>query len=156
MCYYSVITERDDYMFSDKLKGLRKKKGLSMEELADNYNKKFDGKLNKSTLSRYENGLQEPMINVVKNLATFFNVSLDYLTEEHDISIDYLLGIESNETIAPQQVNKTNDLTEIEIKLLKYISLLTYEQQFELLGELKERTKKRAEQLGFEQEAKIG
>lgn len=69
-------------MFSQKLKELRKTHNLSMDEFVDKYNRKFDGKLNKSTVSRYENNLQEPMINVVKNIAAFFNVSLDYLTNE--------------------------------------------------------------------------
>ena len=35
--------------------------------------------MNKSTLSRYENGLQEPMYTVVVNLSKLFNVSVDYM-----------------------------------------------------------------------------
>lgn len=69
-------------MFKDKLKELRKKHGYTMDELASIYNSKFGGKLNKSTISRYENGLQEPLITVVKNFAQLFNVSLDYLIDE--------------------------------------------------------------------------
>lgn len=34
---------------------------------------------NKSTISRYENGLQEPIITVVSNFARLFDVSSDYL-----------------------------------------------------------------------------
>lgn len=68
-------------MFGDKLKELRKSNGYSMDKLAELYNKKFDGKLNKSTISRYENGLQEPIFTVVKNFAELFNVTTDYLTE---------------------------------------------------------------------------
>lgn len=72
-------------MFGDKLKTLRKGMALSMEDLAAQYNIRFNGKLNKSTLSRYENNLQEPMINVARNLADFFNVPVGVLTgDEQD------------------------------------------------------------------------
>lgn len=75
-------------MFGDKLKELRKNRQLSMEELASQYNVKFNGRLNKGTLSRYENNLQEPMINVVKNLSEFFNVSVGVLTDETHTDFD--------------------------------------------------------------------
>ncbi len=71
----------DNAMFKDKLKELRIGKGYSMDKLVELYNEKFGGKLNKSTVSRYENGLQEPMFTVVKNFATLFNVTTDYLTD---------------------------------------------------------------------------
>lgn len=67
-------------MFGDKLRELRKSNGYSMDRLAELYNKKFNGKLNKSTISRYENGLQEPIFTAVKNFAEMFNVTTDYLT----------------------------------------------------------------------------
>nr|MBQ4456409.1 helix-turn-helix domain-containing protein [Clostridia bacterium] len=66
-------------MFSKKLKELREKKGWTLDELADKYNKRFQGKLSKGTLSRYEHGKQEPMISVVHNLAILFNVTVDEL-----------------------------------------------------------------------------
>ena len=68
-------------MFKDNLKELRKSNGYSMDELCKLYNKRFNGKMNKSTLSRYENGLQEPMFTVVKNLSELFGVSVDELTD---------------------------------------------------------------------------
>ena len=67
-------------MFGKRLKKLRKEKKYSMEQLAEIYNKSFGGKMNKSTISRYESGLQEPMYTVVVNLSKLFNVSVDYLT----------------------------------------------------------------------------
>lgn len=68
-------------MFKENLKALRKSKGYSMDELCKIYNSRFNGKMNKSTLSRYENGLQEPMLTVVRNLSELFNVSVDDLTD---------------------------------------------------------------------------
>ncbi len=66
--------------FGEILKELRYSNGYSMDALVELYNKTFDGKMNKSTLSRYENGLQEPMYNVVVNLSKLFNVTVDYLS----------------------------------------------------------------------------
>lgn len=71
-------------MFSSKLRELRNSNGYSMDKLVDIYNKEFNGKMNKSTLSRYENGLQEPIYTVVVNLAKLFNVSIDYLSADDD------------------------------------------------------------------------
>lgn len=75
-------------MFGQKIKKLRESKELSMDKLVSIYNNKFNGKMNKSTLSRYENGLQEPMYTVVKNLAELFNVSIDYLSSDDETEID--------------------------------------------------------------------
>ena len=66
-------------MFNKRLKELRTLHNYSMDKLVALYNAKFNSKMNKSTLSRYENGLQEPMYTVVVNLAELFNVSVDYL-----------------------------------------------------------------------------
>ena len=78
-------------MFSKRLKALREEKALSMDNFIELYNKRYNAKMNKSTLSRYENGTQEPIYTVVINLAKFFNVSIDYLTcADTAISIDSL------------------------------------------------------------------
>ncbi len=66
-------------MFGSKLKEIRKRKGYTLETLAEAYNKEFDGGLNKGTLSRYENNKQEPMITVVNNLAILLNVRMEVL-----------------------------------------------------------------------------
>lgn len=71
-------------MFGKRLKELRENSGYSMDKLVELYNCKYDAKMNKSTLSRYENGLQEPIYTVVVNLANFFNVSVDYISGGND------------------------------------------------------------------------
>lgn len=80
--FYMVLSccGGDNKMFGYKLRELRKRNGYSMDRLAELYNAKFDGKLNKSTISRYENGLQEPIFTVVRNFAELFSVTTDYLT----------------------------------------------------------------------------
>lgn len=72
-------------MFSDRLKIARKAKGYTLERLANDYNAEFKGGLNKGTLSKYENGKQEPMSGVVSNLAKLLGVTTDYLLGNSDI-----------------------------------------------------------------------
>ena len=67
-------------MFGKRLRELRERNDYSMDKVIELYNTKFNGKMNKSTLSRYENGLQEPMYTVVVNLAELFGVSVDYIS----------------------------------------------------------------------------
>lgn len=66
-------------MFSDRLKNMRLHRGYTLDELAEKYNEKFDAGMNKGTLSKYENGKQEPMATVVYNLSLLLNCSTDYL-----------------------------------------------------------------------------
>lgn len=66
-------------MFGQNLKSARIEKGYTLEQLASLYNKTFGGGLSKGTLSKYENGKQEPMISVVSNLSSLLNVSVDTL-----------------------------------------------------------------------------
>jgi transcriptional regulator with XRE-family HTH domain len=73
------------YSFGQKLKELRTKRGLTQDELADLLNEKFDAKINKGMISKWENDLVEPRLDVGRMLALIFNVSLDEL-----------LGIEPN------------------------------------------------------------
>lgn len=96
-------------MFRDKLRELRLQKGYTMEKLAEEYNKRFDAKLNKSTLSRYENGLQEPMMSVAKNMAELFDVSLDYISDNNANPLD-----EQLEGIDFALWGETRDLTDEE------------------------------------------
>ncbi|ETJ18697.1 XRE family transcriptional regulator [human gut metagenome] len=59
--------------FGDRLKILRTENHLTQEELANNF---F---LNKSSISKYEKNLQLPENNLLREIAKFFDVSLDYL-----------------------------------------------------------------------------
>ena len=86
-------------MFSKRLKSLREDKALSMDNLIELYNKRYNAKMNKSTLSRYENGTQEPIYTVVINLAKFFNVSVDYLTCADTIATPNVLSLSEQQLI---------------------------------------------------------
>lgn len=103
-------------MFRQRLKELRTQKGYSMDKLVELYNSKYNAKMNKSTLSRYENGLQEPIYTVVVNLADFFNVTIDYLSggQNEDIELQ-LLRNKKNDAIADIVIRLRTDSNYMEV-----------------------------------------
>ena len=62
-----------------RIKELREEKNISQFELAKKLN------LTQQSISLYEKGDREPSIDVLKSIANFFNVSLDYLLGKSDI-----------------------------------------------------------------------
>ena len=52
---------------------------LTQEELAEHLNNKFNIKINKGMISKWENGREEPSLPNVRYLSSFFNVSMAYL-----------------------------------------------------------------------------
>lgn len=55
-------------MFSENLKKIRKEKGYTLEKISELYNSKFGGKMNKGTLSRYEQNKQEPLFPLASTI----------------------------------------------------------------------------------------
>lgn len=62
-------------MLSEKIKELRKKNGLTQEELAEKIN------VSRQAITKWESGEGTPDIDNLKNLAIFFHVSVDYLVD---------------------------------------------------------------------------
>lgn len=71
--------------FSERLKQLRLKKGISQQELADVIN------VNKVTISGYERGVRRPAgegaMEIYEKLADYFNVDTSFLMGISDVSI---------------------------------------------------------------------
>lgn len=65
--------------FSDKLQKLRKKNGLSQEQLAAQLN------VSRQAISKWEQGTLPDMNNII-NVSRYFDCSLDYLINENDES----------------------------------------------------------------------
>lgn len=65
--------------FTSRLKELRKEKNITQKELADTLG------LAQSTIANYEQGIRFPDNAMIKNLADYFNVSLDYLLRRTEI-----------------------------------------------------------------------
>lgn len=87
---------------------LRIEKGLTQQELADDFNKIYGHTFSKSSISQYENGKRIPETRALKDFASYF-----------DVSIDYLLGISEN-----------RNHTVISIKNNSYGNILEYSRNF--------------------------
>ena len=64
----------------EKIKLIRKSKGISQEELASTL------KINRNFLSRIETGKSEPTASILKNIAKLFNSNLNSLLDVKNIS----------------------------------------------------------------------
>ena len=128
--------------FAARLKGLRAEHGLSMEELCAAFNKQSGGKLNKSTIHRYENGLQEPMLTTVAALASFFGVSPTYLIGESDdrscmasnISNSAVVQGNNATTLIVRNGKATGELSDQAAELLRVFEGLDVRRQTALLS----------------------
>lgn len=65
----------------EKIKELRTERCLTMDMLVEDLNTRFslDKPINKSMISRWESGRNEPSLENAKCLSIYFNVSVDYL-----------------------------------------------------------------------------
>lgn len=70
--------------FKDKLKKARKERGYTQDQLAKGVN------ISKSSISRYESGLQMPELATIKMIAKFLNISHQYLLED-EYTNEYLV-----------------------------------------------------------------
>lgn len=62
-----------------KIKGLRKNKGLSQEDLANKLN------VSRQAVSKYEKDINEPNIDTIKRISKYFNVDLEYLLNDDSL-----------------------------------------------------------------------
>ena len=70
--------------FRERLKELRKAKGLSQATLAERLG------MSKSTIGMYETGDIKPSVEAIEALAEFFNVNKGYLMGEEDYGLYYM------------------------------------------------------------------
>ena len=61
------------HLFGDRLKELRKKHNLTQEEIGELC------EVGKTTISNWENNITQPPFDIVKKLAQYFGVTIDYL-----------------------------------------------------------------------------
>lgn len=144
-----------DNRFGKRLRELRQERCLTMAQLCDQFNQRFEARLNKCTISRYENGTQEPMLNTVDLLAQFFEVSPVYLMGQSD-NRNYTASNIHNSAVV-QGNNATTlivrnggvherELSEEEIELLRIFEMLDVKARHSLMAaawELEEKYAKR-------------
>lgn len=70
-----------------RIKELRQERDLTMDMLVADMNAKYelDKPINKSMVSRWENGDNDPTLENAKYLSMYFDVSLDYLIGNSNI-----------------------------------------------------------------------
>jgi len=73
-------------MFGDRLKELRNKKHLTQEQLAKIL------KVNRAALANWETNRAYPDVNIIKELAVFFDVTIDFLFGKDDDSLAARIG----------------------------------------------------------------
>lgn len=70
----------------EKLKTLRKEHDLTLDMLVADMNQRFpELNINKSMLSRWENGINDPSLDYAKAICIYFDVSLDFLIGLTDV-----------------------------------------------------------------------
>lgn len=70
--------------FKDNLKTLRKKKGISQVDLAEQLG------FSKSLIGLYETGDRKPSFEALEAIADYFNISIDYLMGKDEKSVYYM------------------------------------------------------------------
>ena len=122
-----------DPVFGIRLKQLRNERCLTGAQLCEQFNERFGAKLNASTISRYENGTQEPMLNTVDLLARFFGVSPVYLMGASDDRNNTASNIQNSAVVQGNSATtlivrngnaQERELNDDEIELLRIYEVL--------------------------------
>lgn len=94
MCNNEIVMEVFDLAeFKTRLRMLRESVGLTQEDLS-----KALG-ISRTRLASYEQGQREPNIELLEEIADYFNVDLDYLIGRSDSSSALLNGMDLDELI---------------------------------------------------------
>ena len=103
--------------FNEKLKALREAKGYTQEDIA--------GKLNiaRQSVSKWEQGINEPDINTLKRLAEIFECSVDELLSEEEMK-----QIEPNEApfLTPPEKSKPQKVSELVGSILLGVGVIAF------------------------------
>ena len=86
--------------FGIKLKEIRLRQKITQPEIA-----KALG-VNKSAVSKWENNLLEPNIELIKSLATFLNVTIDELLDFNNYDYDFQYEHENTKLIHKEKKQK--------------------------------------------------
>jgi len=115
-----------------RFKELRKKLGLTQEELINQFNLKYGKNYTAAAISQFENGKRIPETKALMDFANFFDVSVDYLlglTELKHCSA-YSKGapkvfnsIKKNMECEMAKDDTTPELTEATAKEIEYLAL---------------------------------
>ncbi len=104
-----------------RLKELRKEKNLSQKELASLIN------MSQTGYSQYERNARKVSLETLKNLASFYNTSVDYLLDLTDIKDKYQTSkINNNTLIRLKEIREDRDLLQENIAKILNMSRKGY------------------------------
>ena len=89
----------------DKIFELRKKSGMSQEELS------YEVGVSRQTISKWESNSMKPNLDSIKSLSDIFKVPLDYLIKDE---LDSVVAADSIDTLSDNADNITNNHVEID------------------------------------------
>lgn len=101
------------------LKNLRLKKNITLDQLASEINKTFDINITGSMLSKWETGKAAPIYDHLKRLASYYNVTTDFLLGfdqyENLISVDSSANLNKTKTKTrySKKANKVKTLAKL-------------------------------------------
>lgn len=144
--------------FGERLRGLRNERGLSMEQLCEQFNKTQTAiRLNRSTIYRYEKGQQEPMLSTIAAIAAFLGVSPVYLMGDSDDRQCSAANISNSAVVQGNNASTLivrnggvheRELSDDETEILRILAMLGPRERHELMQhafELEEKQKKKGE-----------
>lgn len=145
-----------DGRFGKRLRALRIEHCLSMEQFCARLNERFGTNISKCSISRYERGVQEPMLNTVGIIAQFFGVSPIYLIGQTDIrnvaenvhNSAIVQGNNATTLIVKNGGIEKRELNDNEVELLRILEILDVKGRTALMAyafELEEKQKLRTE-----------
>lgn len=112
--------------FSERLKALRQREGLSQAELAKHLNMSQQG------VAQWETGKSEPSIEMLAKIAAFFHTTTDFLTGLNDRSIKKAPAEKSTDAqeVSAQLTQLFEDLSKLSPEQLdRYMQILKLIQQ---------------------------
>jgi len=104
--------------FEDKLIALRKRKGLSQEDFANELN------VSRQSVFKWESGQNTPDISKLKKIAQLFEVSLDFLLDDNQTFKEKEIEIKKEATIEPFQLESIKKSTMINFVLGLILSIV--------------------------------
>ena len=99
---------------SEKLYSLRKKSGLSQEQLAERLD------VSRQAVSKWESGVSVPESEKLVVISSYFNVSVDYLLKDE---IDYP---DTNELTSSQKKNEISRYVGLGLCILGFLCLIAW------------------------------
>ena len=106
--------------FSRIFKDLRKDKGLKQTDIANIF------EVDRSTISKWEQGTNKPTADLLEDIANYFNVSIDYLMGRQQVKDNYNTFRRNERSMQLlEEYTKLNDLGKHEaVKRIKELSLI--------------------------------